>query len=84
MVTRLCVPIIRAAHNPLVVESNAADKLLVTLQNTQTSSALDVPQPTNTQHRHTHVRFDVETKNISSTQNVSGQNCTAVCYLHVM
>lgn len=44
------VPIICSAHNPLVIESDAADQLFVTLQNPQTSAALNVPQPTNRRH----------------------------------
>lgn len=49
----VCVysPIICSAHDPLVVESDAAHKLLMTLQHTQTSTALNVPQ---SEHTHTH------------------------------
>ena len=41
----LDLAIIRSTDNPLAVKPDAPDQLLVTLQNPETSSALDVPEP---------------------------------------
>ena len=37
--------VIGAAHNPLGVEPDAPDKLLVTFEHPEAGAALDVPQP---------------------------------------
>lgn len=41
----LGIPVIRSTHNPLVIKSNTANKLLVPFQNPQTCSTLNIPQP---------------------------------------
>ena len=41
----LDLPIIGSTHNPLAIESDAADELLMALQDPETGAALDVPQP---------------------------------------
>ena len=43
--TNLNFPIIRPAHNPLAVKSDAPDQLLVPLQGPQACPALNVPEP---------------------------------------
>ena len=39
------LPVVGSTDNPLAVESDAADQLLVSLQDPETGPALDVPEP---------------------------------------
>lgn len=41
----LGIPVIRSTHNPLVIKSNTANKLLMPFQNPQTCSTLNIPEP---------------------------------------
>ena len=44
-VPHLDLPVVRSAHNPLAVEPDAPDELLVTLEDPEAGAALDVPEP---------------------------------------
>ena len=44
-VPHLDLPVVRSAHNPLAVEPDAPDELLVALEDPEAGAALDVPEP---------------------------------------
>ena len=44
-VPHLDLPVVGSAHNPLAVEPDAPDELLVALEDPEAGAALDVPEP---------------------------------------
>ena len=44
-VPHLDLPVVRSAHNPLAVEPDAPDELLVALEDPEAGATLDVPEP---------------------------------------
>ena len=44
-VPHLDLPVVRSTHDPLAVEPDASDELLVTLQHSEAGAALYVPEP---------------------------------------